>query len=180
MPVRDFLSPISKAISIPSENSAALSLARWRRGMAARGKTRLRPSEHSPFERSDRQFRSCWKNSQSSAFAGQLARRGAEKLKLRQDVFLAELQLDPVSRRCVARKNRGAMSRCPDSRASSAIFATSCGRYEVFRRDENNQSLGIVEITSIEAAESFSWQECSRQEILAARARDFIRAAKQR
>jgi phenylalanyl-tRNA synthetase beta chain len=54
--------------------------------------------------------------------AGQLARRGAEKFKLRQDVFLAELRLDPVYAAMHAAKEARRYEPLPDSLASSAIF----------------------------------------------------------
>jgi len=92
----------------------------------------------------------------SLGVAGQLARRGAEKLKLRQDVFLAELQLDPVYAAMRAAKESRRYEPLPRfpgvERDFSLLLADDTKFSDVTKII---QSLGIVEITSIEAADLF-------------------------
>jgi len=86
---RDFSLRTSRAISIPSAKLCGAF--HWEDGgaewlhAARRGSVRLNSSISSEGT-----------NNSSVGIAGQLARRVAEKLKLRQEVFVAELQLDPV------------------------------------------------------------------------------------
>jgi phenylalanyl-tRNA synthetase beta chain len=88
--------------------------------------------------------------------AGQLARRVAEKLKLRQDVFLAELRLDPVyaaiheakeTRRYVP------LPRFPSVERDFSLVLADGTRFSDVTKAI--QSLGINVITSIEAADLF-------------------------
>jgi phenylalanyl-tRNA synthetase beta chain len=96
------------------------------------------------------------RNLSSLGVAGQLARRVAEKLKLRQDVFLAELQLDPVYAAMRAAKEARRYEPLPRfpgvERDFSLLLADGAKFSEVTK---TIQSLGIAEITSIEAADLF-------------------------
>jgi phenylalanyl-tRNA synthetase beta chain len=88
--------------------------------------------------------------------AGQLARRIAEKLKLRQDVFLAELRLDPVYAAIHAAKETRRYVPLPRfpavERDFSLVLADGMRFSDVTKAI---QSLNIGEITSIEAADLF-------------------------
>src|SRR5712664_1602392 len=92
----------------------------------------------------------------SLGVAGQLARRVAEKLKLRQDVFLAELELDPVYAAMHAAKEARRyepLTRFPAvERDFSLLLADGTKFADVTKII---QSLGIAEITSVEAADLF-------------------------
>jgi phenylalanyl-tRNA synthetase beta chain len=96
------------------------------------------------------------KNVSSLGVAGQLARRIAEKLKLRQDVFLAELQLDPVyaaMRTTKESRRYEPLPRLPGvERDFSLLLADGTKFSDV---SKTIQSLGIAEITSVEAADLF-------------------------
>jgi phenylalanyl-tRNA synthetase beta chain len=88
--------------------------------------------------------------------AGQLARRGAEKFKLRQDVFLAELRLDPVYAAMHAAKEARRYEPLPRfpsvERDFSLLLADGTKFSDVTK---TIQSLGIKEISSIEATDLF-------------------------
>jgi phenylalanyl-tRNA synthetase beta chain len=88
--------------------------------------------------------------------AGQLARRVAEKLKLRQDVFLAELRLDPVYAAMHAAKEARRYEPLPRfpsvERDFSLLLADGTKFSDVTK---TIQSLGIGEIHSIEATDLF-------------------------
>ncbi len=92
----------------------------------------------------------------SLGVAGQLARRIAEKLKLRQDVFLAELQLDPVYAAMRAAKEARRYEPLPRfptvERDFSLLLADGTKFADVTK---TIQSLGIGEIHSIEATDLF-------------------------
>src|SRR3989475_186166 len=96
------------------------------------------------------------KNLSSLGVAGQLARRVAEKLKLRQDVFLAELELDPVFAAIQAAKEARRYEPLPRfpsvERDFSLLLADGTKFFDVTK---SIQSLGIGEITSIEATDLF-------------------------
>src|SRR6266705_2139193 len=96
------------------------------------------------------------RNLSSVGVAGQLVRRVAEKLKLRQDVFLAELQLDPVYAAMHAAKEARRYEPLPRfpsvERDFSLLLADGTKLSDVTK---TIQSLGIGEITSIEAADLF-------------------------
>src|SRR3984893_12512135 len=88
--------------------------------------------------------------------AGQLARRAAERFKLRQDAFVAELKLDPL---CAGYRAARAALRCrPFSRFPaverdfSLILAEGTSFASVV---ETIRGLGIVEATSINAVDLF-------------------------
>src|ERR1700676_2310288 len=88
--------------------------------------------------------------------AGQLARRAAERFKLRQDAFVAELKLDPL---CAGyRAARAALRYRPFSRFPaverdfSLILADGTSFASVV---ETICGLGIVEVTSINAVDLF-------------------------
>ena len=92
----------------------------------------------------------------SIGHAGQLARRVAEKFKLRQDAFLAELALDPISagyESARAALRYKSLSRFPAVERDFSLVlvdGTSFARIvEVIR------ALGIAEISSIDAVDLF-------------------------
>ena len=88
--------------------------------------------------------------------AGQLARRVAEKFKLRQDVFVAELELDPVYAAIHAAKENRRYEPLPRfpavERDFSLLLADGTHFAEVLK---TIQSLGIPEIVSVEATDLF-------------------------
>jgi phenylalanyl-tRNA synthetase beta chain len=96
------------------------------------------------------------KNLTSLGVAGQLARRFAEKLKLRQDVFLAEVQLDTVYAAMHTAKEARRYEPLPRfpgvERDFSLLLADGTKFSDVTK---TIQSLGIAEITSVEAADLF-------------------------
>jgi phenylalanyl-tRNA synthetase beta chain len=88
--------------------------------------------------------------------AGQLARRVAEKLKFRQDVFLAELMLDPIYAAFrIAKESRRyePLPRFPAVERDFSLLLADGTRFA----DVSNaiHSLQIPEISSIEAADLF-------------------------
>jgi phenylalanyl-tRNA synthetase beta chain len=89
-------------------------------------------------------------------FAGQLARRVAEKLKLRQDVFLAEVELDSFYAAVRAGKDARRYEPLPRfpsvERDFSLLLADGTPFYEVAK---TIQSLGFGEIISVEATDLF-------------------------
>jgi len=88
--------------------------------------------------------------------AGQVARRVAEKLKLRQDVFLAELQLDPVYAAMHAAKESRRYEPLPRFPAVERDFSLLLADGTKFANvTKTIQSLGIGEISSIEATDLF-------------------------
>src|SRR6266567_4313776 len=96
------------------------------------------------------------RNPASLGVAGQLARRVADKLKLRQDVFLAELQLDPVYAAMRAAKEARRyepLPRFPSVERDFSLLLADGTKFSDVRK--TIQSLGIGEITSIEAADLF-------------------------
>jgi phenylalanyl-tRNA synthetase beta chain len=96
------------------------------------------------------------RNLSSLGVAGQLARRVAEKLKLRQDVFLAELELDPVYAAMRAAKEARRYEPLPRfpsvERDFSLLLADGTHFSDVV---DAIRSLGIREISSIEATDLF-------------------------
>ena len=88
--------------------------------------------------------------------AGQLARRVAEKLKLRQDVFLAELELDAVYAAMKATREARRYEPLPRfpsiERDFSLLLADGTKFFDVTK---TIQSLGIKEISAIEATDLF-------------------------
>src|SRR6266853_1069474 len=96
------------------------------------------------------------RNLSSLGVAGQLARRVAEKLKLRQEVFVAELQLDPVYGAMYAAKEARRYEPLPRfpsvERDFSLLLADGTKFADVMK---TIQSLGIGEIHSIEATDLF-------------------------
>ncbi len=96
------------------------------------------------------------RNLSSVGVAGQLVRRVAEKLKLRQDVFLAELQLDPVYAAMHAAKEARRYEPLPRfpsvERDFSLLLADGTKFSDVTK---SIQSLGIREISAIEATDLF-------------------------
>ena len=89
-------------------------------------------------------------------FAGQLARRVAEKFKLRQGVFLAELRLDPVYAAMHTAKEARRYEPLPRfpsvERDFSLLLADGTKFSDVTK---TIQSLGIKEISAIEATDLF-------------------------
>jgi len=96
------------------------------------------------------------KNGSSLGAAGQLARRVAEKVKLRQDVFLAELELDPVYAAMRAVKEARRYEPLPRFPAVERDFSLLLADGTKFADVTTTiQSLGIGEISSIEATDLF-------------------------
>src|SRR5437762_8920132 len=89
-------------------------------------------------------------------YAGQLARRVAEKLKLRQNVFLAELELDPVYAAMRTAKEARRYEPLPKfpsvERDFSLLLADGTKFSDVTK---TIQSLGIQEISAVEATDHF-------------------------
>jgi phenylalanyl-tRNA synthetase beta chain len=88
--------------------------------------------------------------------AGQLARRIAEKLKLRQDVFLAELALGPLYCMYYGVKNARRyqpIPRFPAVERDFSLLLADGTAFDDVRR--TIQSLGIADLVSIEAADLF-------------------------
>jgi phenylalanyl-tRNA synthetase beta chain len=88
--------------------------------------------------------------------AGQLARRVADKLKFRQDIFLAELELDPFCAALRAAKDARRYEPVPRfpavERDFSLLLADGTHFFEVAKAI---QSLNIAAITSVEATDLF-------------------------
>jgi len=107
-------------------------------------------------ERSSRVPTPVGKSLSALGVAGQLARRLADKLKLRQDVFLADLQLDSVyaaMRAAKEARHYDPLPRFPSvERDFSLLLADGTKFSDV---SKTIQSLGIAEITSVEAADLF-------------------------
>jgi phenylalanyl-tRNA synthetase beta chain len=92
----------------------------------------------------------------SLGIGGQLARRVADKLKLRQDVFLAELQIDPVCAAMDAAKQARRYEPLPRFPAVERDFSLLLADGTSFAQVAKAiQSLNIAEISSIEAADLF-------------------------
>ncbi len=92
----------------------------------------------------------------SVGVAGQLARRVAEKLKLRQDVFLAELRLDPVYtaiRSAKEARRYEPLPRFPSVERDFSLLLADGTKFSDVTK--TIQSLGIGEIHSIEATDLF-------------------------
>src|SRR5882672_172224 len=88
--------------------------------------------------------------------AGQLARRVAERFKFRQDVFLAELELDPLCTAYRAAKEARRYEPLPRFPAVERDFSLLLADGRKFSDVTRTiQSLGIKEISSIEAADLF-------------------------
>src|SRR5467141_2738332 len=95
-------------------------------------------------------------NLTSLGVAGQLARRVAEKLKLRQDVFLAELRLDPVYAAMHAAKETRRYEPLPRFPAVERDFSLLLADGTKFSDvTKTIQWIGIAEITSVEATDLF-------------------------
>src|SRR5882672_8292584 len=95
-------------------------------------------------------------NLSSLGVAGQLARRVAEKLKLRQDVFLAELRLEPVYAAMHSAKEARRYEPLPRFPAVERDFSLLLADGTKFSEvTKTIQSLGIGEIHSIEATDLF-------------------------
>jgi phenylalanyl-tRNA synthetase beta chain len=96
------------------------------------------------------------RNLSSHGVAGQLARRIADKLKLRQDVFLAELELDPVCAAIAEAKEARRYEPLPRFPAVERDFSLLLADGTKFSDvTKTIQSLGIGEIASIEATDLF-------------------------
>ena len=94
--------------------------------------------------------------SQPLGVAGQLAKRVADKLKFRQDVFLAEIELGPVYCLYYGVKNNRRyqpLPRFPAVERDFSLFLAEGVRFADVTK--TIRSLGIAEITSIEAADLF-------------------------
>jgi len=96
------------------------------------------------------------RNLSSLGVAGQLARRVAEKLKLRQDVFLAELELDPVYAAMKAAKEARRyepLPRFPNVERDFSLLLADGTKFSDVTK--TIQSLGIKEILAVEATDLF-------------------------
>ncbi|PYT83281.1 MAG: phenylalanine--tRNA ligase subunit beta [Acidobacteria bacterium] len=88
--------------------------------------------------------------------AGQLARRVADRLKLRQDVFLAELELDPLCAAMQATKAAWRYQRLPRFPAVERDFSLLLAEGITFGEiKESISSLNIPEVVSIKAVDLF-------------------------
>jgi phenylalanyl-tRNA synthetase beta chain len=88
--------------------------------------------------------------------AGQLARRVADRLKLRQDVFLAELELEPLYTTMETAKASRRYEPLPRFPAVERDFSLLLADGITFAQiSESIRSLNISEITSIEAVDLF-------------------------
>ena len=95
-------------------------------------------------------------SSQSLGAAGQLAKRVADKLKFRQDVFLAEIELGPVYCMYYGVKNNRRyepLPRFPAVERDFSLFLADDVTFADVTKTIN--SLNIAEIDSIEAADLF-------------------------
>src|SRR4029077_3071524 len=96
------------------------------------------------------------RNLSSLGVAGQLARRVAEKFKLRQDVFLAEVQLDPVYAAMHAAKEARRyepLPRFPSVERDFSLLLADGTKFSDITK--TIQSIGIKEISAIEATDLF-------------------------
>ena len=88
--------------------------------------------------------------------AGQLARRVANQLKFRQDVFLAELRLEPLYAAILAARRHRRYEPLPRFPAVQRDFSLLLAEGITFAQiSESIRLLGIPEITAIEAADLF-------------------------
>src|SRR5262249_14576627 len=88
--------------------------------------------------------------------AGLVAKRAADKFKFRQDVFLAEIALGALYCAYYGAKNArryGALPRVPAVRRGFSLLLAGGVKFAELRMA--SESLGIPEITSIEAADLF-------------------------
>ena len=96
------------------------------------------------------------RNLSSLGVAGQLARRVADKFKLRQDVFLAEIHLDPLYTAISAAKEARRYEPLPRFPAVERDFSLLLAEDTAFSDVAKTiRSLNITEIASIEAADLF-------------------------
>jgi phenylalanyl-tRNA synthetase beta chain len=92
----------------------------------------------------------------SNGEAGQLARRVADQFKFRQDVFLAELRLEPLFAALLAAKEYRRYEPLPRFPAVERDFSLLLADGITFAQiSESIRSLNIAEITSIEAVDLF-------------------------
>jgi phenylalanyl-tRNA synthetase beta chain len=130
---------------------------RWEDGGAAWLHAARRGAIHSNVaNQTNSVISSAARNLSSLGFAGQLARRVADKLKLRQDVFLAEIELDPfyaAMRAAKQARRYEPLPRFPSvERDFSLLLADSTHFSDV---KKNIRALNISEIASIEATDLF-------------------------
>jgi phenylalanyl-tRNA synthetase beta chain len=95
-------------------------------------------------------------SNQPLGFAGQLAKRIADKLKFRQEVFLAELELGPVYCMYYGVKNNRRyepLPRFPGVERDFSLFLADAVAFADVTTTIN--SLNIAEISSLEAADLF-------------------------
>ncbi len=96
------------------------------------------------------------RNLSAIGVAGQLSRRVAEKMKLRQDVFLAELQLDPVYAAMHAAKEARRYEPLPRFPGVERDFSLLLADGMHFSAVANViRSLNIAEVAAIEATDLF-------------------------
>ena len=96
------------------------------------------------------------RNLSGIGFAGQLAKRMAERLRLRQEVFLAELELDPFYDAMKMEKAHRRYQPLPRFPAVERDFSVLLGDGTRFADVARViQSLGIGEISSIDATDLY-------------------------
>ncbi len=96
------------------------------------------------------------RNLSSIGAGGQLARRVADRLKLRQDIFLAEIELDPLYSAIEAAKAARRYEPLPRFPAVERDFSLLLADGISFAQIADSiRSLGIAEILSIEAVDLF-------------------------
>jgi phenylalanyl-tRNA synthetase beta chain len=96
------------------------------------------------------------RNSSSLGVAGQLARRVAEKFKLRQDIFLAEILLDPLYAAIRTAKQARRYEPLPRFPSVERDFSLLLGDGTAFSDVVRTiRSLNILEVASIDAADLF-------------------------
>jgi phenylalanyl-tRNA synthetase beta chain len=96
------------------------------------------------------------RNLSSLGTAGQLARRVADKFKLRQDIFLAEIHLDPLYTAISAAKEARRYEPLPRFPAVERDFSLLLAEGTAFSDVVKTiRALNITEIASIEAADLF-------------------------
>ena len=96
------------------------------------------------------------RNLSSLGVAGQLARRVADKFKLRQDIFLAEIHLDPLYTAISAAKEARRYEPLPRFPAVERDFSLLLAEDTAFSDVVKTiRALNITEIASIEAADLF-------------------------
>jgi phenylalanyl-tRNA synthetase beta chain len=97
-----------------------------------------------------------WERGQAAGLAGQLVRRMAEKFKLRQDVFLAELPFDPLCAALEASRSKTRYAPIPRFPAVERDFSLVLADGVTFAQvAEKIRALAIPEVISVEPGDLF-------------------------